>query len=179
VTDKNMMSHDYLVTRNKIFAVYTRAVLKLTPQQIATIAKLSEQTLRHWRCVLPPLTGLNGYTPCFSPGDALALLVVRHLVKIMGISVGALAPASSGLFDLCRNTSWPHLADCQLVIEVERGAVSLLAKVPNLNEPAIVVPMRRFAEELQAAWATSNPTQNQLPLQLSAAVASRATRYAR
>jgi hypothetical protein len=95
-------------------------MLKLTPQQVAHLTQLSDQTLRHWRHVLPPLTGLNGYTPCFAPGDALALMVVRHLVKVMGISVSALSAVSTSLFSLCRSTSWPHLADQRLLVHVER-----------------------------------------------------------
>lgn len=153
-------------------------MLKLTPQQVASVAQLSDQTLRHWRHVLPPLTGLNGYTPCFSPGDALALLVVRHLVKVMGISVSALAPVSSSLFSLCRSTSWPQLANRQLVIHVERGDVGLLNSEPDIETPAILVPMRPFAEQLQAAWVDSFPAEDQLSLQLPATVVQRLNRMA-
>lgn len=153
-------------------------MLRLTPQQVAEVAQLSDQTLRHWRSVLPPLAGLNGYTPCFTPGDALALLVVRHLVKVMGISVGTLVSASSDLFSLCRNTSWPHLADRHLLIQIERGSVILLTHEPNLESPAIVVPMRHFAEQLQAAWANSFPSLEQLPLQFGASVIPRPPRMA-
>lgn len=174
----SFLAASHLVANNKMIAEYNENMLKLTPQQVAQVAQLSDQTLRHWRQVLPPLVGLNGYTPCFAPGDALALLVVRHLVKVMGISVGALAPASIGLFDLCRNTSWPHLADRRLLVQVERGEVSLLSRDPELEEPAILIPMRPFAEQLQAAWASSFPPINQLPLQFPAAVVSRANRMA-
>ena len=153
-------------------------MLKLTPQQVAQVAQLSDQTLRHWRQVLPPLEGLNGYTPCFSPGDALALLVVRHLVKVMGISVGALAAASTELFDLCRNTSWPHLADRRLLVQVERGTVRVLTSNLEPDEPAILVPMRPFAEQLQEAWASSFPPVDQLSLQFPASVISRLARTA-
>ncbi|MHB1529883.1 MAG: hypothetical protein ACYCXT_10720 [Acidiferrobacteraceae bacterium] len=172
------MTTIYPVTDNKIFAESNHDMLKLTPQQVVQVAQLSDQTLRHWRRVLPPLAGLNGYTPCFAPGDALALLVVRHLVKVMGISVGALASASTGLFDLCRNTSWPHLSDRSLLIQVELGAVSILTRAPDLEEPAILVPMRPFAEQLQAAWASSFPPIDQPPLQFPAPVVSRPARMA-
>lgn len=153
-------------------------MLKLTPQQVAQVAQLSDQTLRHWRRVLPPLAGLNGYTSCFAPGDALALLVMRHLVKVMGISVGALAAASTELFDLCRNASWPQLADRRLLIQVDRGSVRFLTSDQELDEPAILVPMRPFAEQLQAAWASSFPPVAQLPLQFPASVVSRSVRVA-
>jgi hypothetical protein len=153
-------------------------MLRLTPQQVAHVAQLSDQTLRHWRRVLPPVAGLNGYTPCFTPGDALALLVIRHLVKVMGISVGALAAASTDLFSLCRNTSWPQLADRCLLVQVERGEVTLLTRAPDLDSPAILIPMRPFADQLQAAWATSFPTLEQLPLQLAASAVPHLARTA-
>lgn len=155
-----------------------RHMLKLTPQQVAQVAQLSDQTLRHWRKVLPPLANLNGYTACFAPGDALALLVVRYLVKVMGIGVGALAPASVALFDLCRNTSWPHLAERRLLVRVGHGEVSILTRDVELEEPAILVPMRPFAEQLQAAWASSLPATDQLALQFPATIISRAARKA-
>ncbi|SIO28522.1 hypothetical protein [Paraburkholderia phenazinium] len=140
-------------------------MLKLTPQQVSDVAQLPDQTLRHWRKVLPPLVGLNGYAPCFSPGDALALLVVRYLVKAMGISVATLAPASADLFSLCRSTSWPLLADRLLVVDVQNGSVHALDRDASFGVPVIVIPMRAFAERLQAAWASSFPSDDQLSLQ--------------
>jgi hypothetical protein len=172
------MTTVYVVADNMMFVGSTLDMLMLTPQQVVQVAQLSDQTLRHWRRVLPPLAGLNGYTPCFSPGDALALLVVRHLVRVMGISVGTLASASTGLFDLCRNTSWPHLSDRSLLIQVELGTVNILTRTPDLEEPAILVPMRPFAEQLQAAWASSFPPIDQLPLRFPASVVSRPARMA-
>lgn len=149
-------------------------MLMLTPQQVSQVANLTDQTLRHWRQVLPPLANLNGYTPCFSPGDALALMVIRHLVKAMGISVATLATASIGLFSLCRTTSWSLLADRWIVVDVERGEVSLLACDLDLDAPAVLVPMRPFAMQLQAAWAGSFPSCEQLPLLFPGALVSRA-----
>ncbi len=161
---------------------YNQTMLRLTPQQVADVAQLSDQTLRHWRSVLPPLAGLNGYTPCFTPGDALALLVIRHLVKVMGIGVGALAGASIDLFSLCRSTSWPQLADRRLLVQVEQGQAILLTGDTDLDldAPAVLVPMRPFAERLQAAWASSFPALEQLSLQFGASVVPpRLTRSAR
>lgn len=140
-------------------------MLKLTPQQVSEVAQLPDQTLRHWRKVLPPLAGLNGYAPCFSPGDALALLVIRHLVKAMGISVGTLAPASTDLFTLCRSTSWPLLTDRLLVVDVHSGSVRVLDRDASFVTPMVVIPMRAFAEQLQSTWASSFPSNDQLSLQ--------------
>lgn len=153
-------------------------MLMLTPQQVVQVTHLSDQALRHWRQVLPPLAGLNGYKPCFSPGDVLALMVIRHLVKVMGISVGTLATASIGLFSLCRSTSWPLLADRRILVDVERGEVSLLTRELDLDVPVVLVPMRPFAEQLQAAWASSFPSREQLPLLFPAEVVPRIAQVA-
>ncbi|WP_028227248.1 MerR family transcriptional regulator [Paraburkholderia ferrariae] len=153
-------------------------MLKLTPQQVSEVAQLPDQTLRHWRKVLPPLVGLNGYAACFSPGDALALLVVRHLVKTMGISVATLAPASTDLFSLCRSTSWPLLTDRQLIVDVQSGSVRVLDRDANFITPLIVIPMRTFAEQLQSAWASSFPSDDQLSLQFPLSIDTSPARIA-
>ena len=153
-------------------------MLKLTPQQVSEVARLPDQTLRHWRKVLPPLAGLNGYAPCFSPGDALALLVMRHLVKEMGIGVAALATASTDLFALCRSTSWPLLADQSLVVDVAGGTARVFDRNGDFTSPLIVIPMRTFAEQLQAAWASSFPAGEQIPLQFPVSIDTSSARIA-
>ncbi|WP_445989465.1 hypothetical protein ACSVCE_13645 [Chromobacterium haemolyticum] len=168
-----------LVVSNSLSVVYNVTMLKLTPQQIVNVAQLSDQALRHWRHVLPPLAGLNGYTPCFEPGDALALLVVRYLVKVMGINVSTLAAVSTDLFALCRSTSWPKLADKHLLLHIEQGKVSLLAHEPDVDVPVVLIPMRPFAEQLQAAWANSFPAEMQLSLQFPTTFVSRTNRVAK
>lgn len=168
----------YLVINNKMSAVYNRTMLKLTPKQVAYVAQLSDQTLRHWRHVLPPLAGMNGYTPCFELGDALALLVVRHLVKVMGINVSSLSAVSIGLFSLCRSTSWPQLADRNLLVYIERGEVSLLTREPDIDAPVILVPMSPFTKQLQAAWANSFSAEEQLSLQFHATIVQHTNRVA-
>jgi hypothetical protein len=62
---------------------------------------LSPDTFRHWKHALPPLGGRNGYTPCFSPGDLLAMALIRTLTEDLGIRVGKLDELSTQLFEQC------------------------------------------------------------------------------
>lgn len=153
-------------------------MISLTPQQISRVTGLPDQTLRHWRATLPPLQGLNGYTACFSPADALALLVIKHLVKAMGIAVASLRSAAGPLFEICRSTTWPLLADRALLIDVVRGTVELRepSSISEATEPILCVPMRHFAEELQSAWLERIPPGEQLELLPPTLLASPARR---
>lgn len=140
-------------------------MIALTPQQVSQVAGLPDQTLRHWRATLPPLRGLNGYKACFTPPDALALLVIKRLVKAMGIAVASLRDVSTPLFQLCRTTAWPVLADRALVVDVVKGSVDLVpagSSLANMEQPVVYIPMRPFAEELQNAWSESAGEQLEL-----------------
>ena len=129
-------------------------MLSLSLQQVTSVTGIPEQTMRHWRSTLPPLKGLNGYHASFSATDALALLVIRHLVKVMGISVASLQVSSGRIFELLRRSTWSQLAGSLLTIDSTDGTVELGAsnelRVPE--HPAVVVPMASFAREIRNAW---------------------------
>lgn len=125
--------------------------------------RLSDQALRHWHQELRSLTGLNGYKPCCSLGDVLAVMVIRHLIKVIGISVGTLATVSIGLFSLCRSISWPLLVDRCILVGVERGGVGLLTCKLDFDAPVVLVPISPFAEKQLAASVNSLPSREQLP----------------
>lgn len=139
-------------------------MLAITLQQILHVTGLPDQTLRHWRNTLPPLHGRNGYTACFSPSDALALLVLKQLVRDMGITVATLKGVSVQVFDLCRSAAWKHLADRVLAVDVLRGDVSFWDAMDGVNAPLVLLPMRPLADQLQSAWAEDGPSLEQLSL---------------
>lgn len=87
-----------------------------TPAQIKETLEITEETLRHWRKALPPLKGKRGYSPCFSPGDLLALKVVAGLHGL-GISVSQLKPHADKLFGACSQVAWFGLEDKILVYD--------------------------------------------------------------
>jgi len=79
--------------------------MRYTPAQLKEALGITEETLRHWRKALPPLKGKRGYSPCFSPGDLLALKVITRLHGL-GISVSQLKPHADTLFQICSQAAW-------------------------------------------------------------------------
>ena len=90
--------------------------MKFTPLQVREIVGISQETLRHWRKVIPELKGRNGYSPCFTAGDVLALKVINEIVDTLQVRVQALAPLATNLFNICRGIHWPRLENQCLVI---------------------------------------------------------------
>jgi hypothetical protein len=90
--------------------------MKLTPLQIRELVGISQETLRHWRRVLPPLKERSGYAPCFTPGDALALSVIKEIVECLQMRVQVLQPFAEELFNICRGINWPRLEQQSLTL---------------------------------------------------------------
>ena len=142
-------------------------MLKLTPQQVVLLTGLTEQTLRHWRVALPPLQGLNGHRPCFEPGDAMALLVLGHLVKNMGFTIASLTDIAIPLFHICRTTHWSELATHYLLVDTESGNIFTISGAFELpTKPMLLLPMRQFFDHLQKAWGNWQLPVSQLSLNL-------------
>lgn len=100
--------------------------MNLTPGQLREALALSQDTFRHWKQTLEPLRGRNGYRPCFTPGDLLAVAVVQMLHVEAGVAVGALQGIAQPLFSLCARSAWAELERCHLVIEVGSGRVTAI-----------------------------------------------------
>lgn len=91
--------------------------MKYTPLQIKQIVGIPQETLRHWRKVIPSLKARVGYAPCFTAGDALALKIIKEVVENLQVRVQALEPISEELFNICRGINWPRLEMQHLVIQ--------------------------------------------------------------
>ena len=62
-----------------------------TPGQLRTVARIPVETFRHWKKALPPLRRDRGHSPCFTPGDLVAVAVVRTLSNDLGLRVSEVA----------------------------------------------------------------------------------------
>jgi hypothetical protein len=125
--------------------------MNFTPGQAQEILGLSRATFRHWKATLPPLAGRNGYGPCFTPGDLLALAVIRVLTDDIGIGVSALDPIATGLFEHCQRSPWANLERSVLVIEPARARVNSLLETQPIPPEAIsiVLPWRPIIAALR------------------------------
>src|SRR5260370_34646817 len=126
--------------------------MKFTPGQAQEILRLSPATFRHWKGALPPLGGRNGYAPCFTLGDLLAMAVVKILTEDVAIRVGSLHALALELFEHCARNSWAGLERMTLIIELAPARVSSIPEtqpVP-LDGLAISIPLRPLISVLRA-----------------------------
>jgi DNA-binding transcriptional MerR regulator len=148
--------------------------MKLSPGQIREVLGLSQDTFRHWKKALPPLAGRNGYRPCFSPGDLLALALIRALTEDAGVQVSALHAVATGLFDYCGQHSWAELERSTLVIELAGGRFRFLTdtNIPQLDKIGIVVSCRPIVADLRERLLMEKEDNNQGNLRFPPTVVS-------
>ena len=102
--------------------------MKLTPAQFRDALGLTQETLRHWRRVLPPFQDLAGYAPVFTTGDLIAGAVIKRLVDTCGISVSKFTEQSIAIATTCNETPWPELSRCVLILSLEDATCVLRAE---------------------------------------------------
>ena len=141
--------------------------MRLTPQQIQEIAGVSRDVLRHWRKTLSPLQGKNGYRPCFSLGDALAIKVIQHLTRDFGVAVSALGDVAPMLFAVCQKKTWAIQRDSWLVLNLPANTVVCLESLAELDTRAAVllIPLGRLMGELQSVMLGNEETAEQVQLE--------------
>ena len=99
-----------------------------TPGQLRQLLALPQETFRHWKKAIPSLSHRNGYKPCFSPGDLLALALIKTLVDDGGVRVAALSEIAPQVFELCNRHGWTHLERCTMSIELANKKVFVSTK---------------------------------------------------
>lgn len=117
--------------------------LLYTPGQLRDVAGLPAETYRHWKKALAPLRRARGHSPSFTPGDLVAVAIVRVLTETLGIRVGILGPVAEPLFALCNQSPWPVLERGVIVIEIADARVSLRQEQGERlpTAAAVVIPL--------------------------------------
>lgn len=146
--------------------------LKLTPGQLREILGLSQDTFRHWKRSLKPLSGRNGYTPCFSPGDLFAVAAVQGLVTDAGVRVGAIAAIADELFQFATTTSWAVIERSVLIFDLANGRISVAQETSSLRPTGIGVhvPCRPIVARLRERLLAEQDGELQQLLQFPPAV---------
>jgi hypothetical protein len=134
--------------------------MKYTPLQIREIVEISQETLRHWRRVLSPLKGRNGYAPCFTAGDALALKIVNEIVETLHVRVQMLQPIADELFNICCGINWPRLEQRSLVIRLADHSIQACEDSAILNDAeagvVVVVTLKPHIDNLRSRLTESD-----------------------
>jgi hypothetical protein len=136
--------------------------MKFTPGQVQDILGLSPAAFRHWKKELPPLRGRNGYTPCFSPGDLLAIALIKSLIEEAGITVRALNTLATELFSHL-SQPWAALERSVLIIEPTRHRVSTAPEAGTLGFDALTIatPLRPIIASLRERLLLDQPGDQQ------------------
>ena len=152
--------------------------MKLTPGQVREVLDLSQDAFKHWKKVLPPLTGRNGYRPCFTHGDLLAMAFVRALTEDACIQVGALAAVSAALFDHCAKQSWAALERTILILELPRIRIEFVSEQvnPQVASIGIIVPCGPIISDLRERLLPSEDNVSQGSLRFPPRVVASAAR---
>ena len=103
-----------------------------------------------------------GHSPSFTPGDLVAVSVVRLLTEDFGIKVGTLGSLAEPLFTLCNQSPWPVLERSVLTVEAA-GRVSLKSDQAELLAlvPAIVIPLAAIIATLRATMLATGDQDDQ------------------
>lgn len=146
--------------------------LKLTPGQLREILELSQDTFRHWKSALSPLSDRNGYRPCFTPGDLLAVGVVKVLTVDAGVRVGAVSTVAPDLFRLANETAWAVVERSVLIFDFSAGQVLLVAEGAShrTSNAVVQVACRPVVARLRARLLAEQPLDAQQRLQFPPAI---------
>jgi hypothetical protein len=133
---------------------------------------LSQDTFRHWKRSLKPLSGRNGYTPCFTPGDLFAVATVHALVTDAGVRVGAIAAISEELFRFATVTSWAVIERSVLVFDLAAGRLTIVQEANSIRPTVtgIHVPCRPIVAKLRERLLAEQDGELQQLLQFPPAV---------
>lgn len=124
--------------------------MKLTPAQFRDVLGISQETLRHWRKVLPIFTERSGYAPIFRASDLVAGAVIKMLKDCWGISVSAFADQSVAIGQVCNDTPWSTLAVSSLVISLDDKSCELVSADATLaiDQARLIVPLTPVVSEI-------------------------------
>ena len=127
--------------------------MKLTPAQFRDAIGISQETLRHWRKVLPIFQGRSGYAPVFTPGDLVAGAVIKTIKDHWGLSVTLFADHSEDLGRVCNETPWAALSTGSLVLSLADKSCEFVSTESQTtpNNLCLTVPLAPIVDHLTHA----------------------------
>ena len=111
--------------------------MRFSTKQVQELAGVRREQLRHWKKVLPPLSGRDGRADTYSFAELLALSTISILVDRLGIPVSRMVAPSSDLFALMADTDANTISTMHIYVN-ESGAVGVLADLRQDTVFAVV-----------------------------------------
>lgn len=140
--------------------------MRYTPAQILEITRMSRETLRYWRNVLPPLEGKKGKAARYSAGDLLALLIIKEMVSAFEMNIAVIASVSQQIFTTCQGVRWHRISDKQLAIDIKGNNVSIVSTnepYPASSGPIVLIDIDFWQSRLRELLVTDETIQFALP----------------
>lgn len=124
--------------------------MKYTPAQFRDTIGISQETLRHWRRVLPIYADRIGYSPVFTISDMVVGAIIKRLRDHLGVSVSRLAHISQQLGNACDQTSWESLECSVLFLDMEnqKCAVHSQSSFPDLIGLQVILPLEPVLRQI-------------------------------
>lgn len=141
--------------------------MQLTPGQLRNTVRLSKETFRHWKRVLPVIKGRRGRSTAFSAGDAAALSILRVLANDWGIPIGRLVDVSTEIFRVCNGTPWVALERSTLQIDVPKRRCRLSKRPLEADETVLQCPLGPILRHLREEFLRTDLPRAQAELRLS------------
>ena len=136
--------------------------MQFSTRQVQELSGIRREQLRHWKKVLPPLSGRDGRADTYSFADVLALSTIAALVDRMGIAVSRLVVPSSDLFALIADTDANTISTMRIYVNAS-GVVGTLAEHPQ-DAVFAIVDIGQLLTELRGRLGPDQLRQLPLPL---------------
>ena len=133
--------------------------MRYTQGQVRDLLSIPIETFRTWREVIPALAEHRGHGPTFLPGDVVALAVMTHIIRALGVRVSTVREQLGDLFESCKNLSWLALEPCFAVVGPTSGRLVLVGELDRavLDSGAFVVPCRPIVTRLRTQLLEAQP----------------------
>lgn len=125
-------------------------IMKYTPSQFRDAVGITQETLRHWRRVLPIYSDKVGYSPVFTINDLIVGVIIKRLRDDLGVSVSRLAQVSQQLGITCNRTPWESLECSTLFLDMENQTCTVhsMSSFPRLIGLQVVLPLESVLRQI-------------------------------
>lgn len=124
---------------------------------VQEILDVTSQTLRVWVQTLPPFCHrkIEPRKPKnYSAQDTLFLLVIKSLVRDIGIKISALVSSSENLLEVCYQRPLGELQNCWIRFEPNNHSFELLTTLEvsllDKQEPIILIPLESHIDAIHS-----------------------------
>lgn len=137
-----------------------------TQEQARSVTGIGQETLRHWRKLVPYLAAKSGKAARFSFGDFVGLAVTREITDRLGISISCVQDGIESLFRVLAQLTAVQPGSIAVLQHCVSSVVISETRLGSLEcEPTVLIPLDPVIEDLRAKLLSGLklPAQSVLP----------------